>query len=64
MYGNDIVGLSLLVEYQSQKWLSFKIVPKYPAPANTSQYLVTGYITGSPDAGEGATLEGNDLKFT
>ena len=64
IYGNDVADLSLAVEYQSQKRLSFKVFPKYLAPANTSQYIIPGFITGLPDVDEGATSLNSDLSFT
>ena len=64
VYGNDIQHLSLVVEYQNPKRLAVKIYPQYLAPANTSQYLLPGYITGLPGVDEGATLMDNDLNFT
>ena len=64
VYGNDIADLSLVVEYQSQKRLSVKVFPKYLAPANTSQYIIPGFITGLPGVDEGATFLDNDLNFT
>lgn len=64
MYGNDIVDLSLVVEYQNQQRLNIKIVPRYLAPANTSQYFLPAFLTGLPSVDEGALLTNNDLKFT
>ena len=63
VYGNDVAHLSLVVEYQSQKRLSVKVFPKYLVPANSSQYIIPGFITGLPDVDEGATLLDNDLNF-
>ena len=64
VYGNDIIDLSLVVEYQSRKRLSVKMYPRYLVAANTSQYLIPGHITGLPGVHDGATLLDNDLNFT
>ncbi|MCJ1455900.1 hypothetical protein MMC28_006257 [Mycoblastus sanguinarius] len=63
VHGNDIVDLSLIVEYQNQQRLSVKILPRYLAAGNTSQYLLPAYITGLPDVDEGASLLNNDLSL-
>ncbi|KAL8831868.1 MAG: hypothetical protein Q9191_000620 [Dirinaria sp. TL-2023a] len=63
-YGNDIVDLSLVVEYQNQQRLNVKIVPRYLNSANTSQYILPESLTGLPGVDEGASLTGNDLNFT
>lgn len=63
-YGNDIVDLSLVVEYQNQQRLNVKIVPRYLNSANTTQYILPEFLTGLPSIDEGASLIGNDLNFT
>ena len=62
-YGMDIAQLSLTVEYQNTKRLAVKIVPRFLAPSNMSQYILPAFITGMPDVDEGATLTNNELKF-
>ena len=64
VYGNDIIDLSLVVEYQSKERLSVKILPRYLVVSNTSQYILPAYLTGLPGVDEGTTLTDNDLNFT
>ena len=64
VYGNDIVDLSIIVEYQNQKRLSVKILPRYLAPSNSSQFILPAYLTGLPDIESGAAFGKNDFNFT
>lgn len=64
VYGNDIVDLTLTVEYQNAQLLNVKRVPKYVAPANSSKFILPAFLTGLPGTDDGASLEGNDLEFS
>lgn len=64
VYGNDIVDLTLAVEYQARERLSVRIVPKYISPANSSEYILPPFLTGYPGAEKGAGAANNDLEFT
>ena len=63
-YGNDIVDLSLTVEYQNKQRLNVKIVPRYLGARNQSQYILPAHLAGLPTVDAGATLLHNDLNFT
>lgn len=64
VYGNDIAALSLSVEYQSRSRLNVRIVPRYIAPSNQSQYILSPYLTGLPAIEGNQTLSNNELNFT
>lgn len=64
VYGNDIVDLSLSVEYQSKERLAVRIIPKYLAPENRSLYILDPQLTPYPSQGNGMTANNSDLKFT
>lgn len=62
-YGNDIVDLTLVVEYQTQSRLSVKIYPKDLVPQNSSLYILPAYLTPLPSADGSTTATSSDLRF-
>ncbi|KAL8243909.1 hypothetical protein R6Q59_010167 [Mikania micrantha] len=63
VYGNDIQYLTLSVEYQTQQRLAVKIVPKYLAANNRSQYILSGDLTPLPSASSNCSQGSSDLAF-
>jgi len=64
VYGNDIADLTLSVEYQSQNRLNVRMVPRYIAPSNESQYILSPYLTGLPGIEGNQTMSNGDLNLT
>lgn len=62
-YGNDIRDLTLSVQYQTQKRLNVRIIPRYLAPSNMSQYILPPFISGFPGI-EGGSAATSDLNLT
>jgi alpha-glucosidase len=55
VYGNDINDLVLSVEYQTKERLSVRITPKYLAPANHSQYILSPRLDPPPAQAQAKT---------
>jgi alpha-glucosidase len=64
VYGNDIGDLVLSVEYQSKERLAVRITPKYLAPANHSQYILSPRLTPQPSTSPDSSKNASDLSFT
>ncbi|KAK5144273.1 hypothetical protein LTR04_001631, partial [Oleoguttula sp. CCFEE 6159] len=62
-YGNDIVDLTLAVEYQAKERLSVKIFPKHLVASNYSQYILPSFLTPEPSADGSTTAATSHLKF-
>jgi alpha-glucosidase len=62
-YGIDIEDLTLSVEYQSKERLAVRIIPKYIAPENQSQYILDPDLTPYPGVDDGSSKSGSDLRF-
>ena len=63
-YGNDIHDLTLAVEWQAKERLSLKIYPKYLAPQNLTQYILSGSLTPEPVADGTTTSKTSNLNLT
>jgi alpha-glucosidase len=64
VYGNDILDLSLSVQYQAPERLNVQIVPRYLVPSNQSQYILPAFLSGYPSADGTTTAESSNLNFT
>lgn len=62
-YGNDIVDLTLEVQYQNATRLNVKIYPKYIVPSNRSLYILDDSLSPSGKIELGGTAKTSDLLF-
>lgn len=62
-YGNDIIDLTLVVEYQTKQRLNVKVYPKYIVPRNSSLYILSPTLTPLPVGDGSTTAASSDFKF-
>lgn len=63
VYGNDIIDLTLKVEYQSEERLAVSVYPKYLSSKNESLYLLSPELTPQPISEQGSSRAGSELVF-
>ncbi|KAH9826584.1 putative alpha-glucosidase AgdA [Teratosphaeria destructans] len=63
VYGTEISDLILEVQYQSKARLAVRIYPKYLAPSNVSQYILSPHFTPQGVQESNSTAADADLLF-
>lgn len=63
-YGNDVADLVLSVEYQTAKRLNVRILSRYLAPQNSSQFILPSFLTPQPGVEGHGNLGSSELNLT
>ncbi len=58
------MDLVLSVEYQTEKRLNVRIVPRYIAPQNSSQFILPAFLTPQPGVEGQGSKASSELNFT